>query len=69
MVNILLSHHNIQTVSQSKKQSIGNFPITFKPKWTNKAEARLIMSNPLTMDHFEYDIIGNGEEPLAEEHL
>jgi len=20
-----------------KKQSIGNFPITFKPKWTNKA--------------------------------
>lgn len=27
------------------------------------------MSNPLTLDLFEYDIIGNGEEPLAEEHL
>lgn len=52
-----------------KKQSIGNFPITFKPKWTNKAEAKLIMSNPLTLDHFEYDIVGNGEDPLAEEHI
>lgn len=35
-----------------KRQSIGNFPITFKPKWTNKAEARLVMTNPLTLDHF-----------------
>lgn len=52
-----------------KKQSIANFPITFKPKWTHKAEARLVMTNPLTLDYFEYDIIGNGEEPLAEEHL
>ena len=48
-----------------KKQSIGNFPITFKPKWTNRAEAKLIMSNALTLDFFEYEIIGNGEEPLA----
>ncbi len=43
-----------------KKQSIGNFPITFKPKWTNKAQAKLIMSNLLTLDNFEYEIIGNG---------
>lgn len=27
------------------------------------------MSNPLTLDHFEYQIIGNGEQPLAEEHI
>ena len=27
------------------------------------------MSNPLTLDNFEYQIIGNGEEPLAEEHI
>jgi len=52
-----------------KKNSIGNFPITFKPKWVNKAEARLTMTNPLTLDHFEYEIIGNGEEPVAEEHI
>ena len=37
-----------------KRQSIGNFPITFRPKWTNRAEAKLTMSNPLTLDHFEY---------------
>ena len=43
-----------------KKNSIGNFPITFKPKWAYKAEAKLQMNNPLTLDHFEYDIIGIG---------
>lgn len=52
-----------------KKNSIGNFPITFKPKWALQAEAKLFMSNPLTLDNFEYQIIGNGEEPLAEEHI
>ena len=52
-----------------KKQSVGNFPITFKPKWTNKAEAKLVMSNPLTLDNFQYEIIGNGEDPLAEDHI
>ena len=52
-----------------KRNSIGNFPITFKPKWAYPAEAKLVMSNPLTLDHFEYQVVGNGEEPLAEEHL
>ena len=27
------------------------------------------MSNPLTLDNFEYEIIGNGEDPLAEDHI
>jgi hypothetical protein len=52
-----------------KRNSIGNFPITFKPKWAHQAEAKLVMNNPLTLDNFEYQIIGNGEEPLAEEHI
>ncbi len=49
-----------------KKKSTGNFPVTFKPKWAAKAEAKLVLLNPVTMDQFEYDIRGNGEEPLAE---
>lgn len=49
-----------------KKKSTGNFPVTFKPKWAYKAEAKLVLANPITMDQFEYDIRGTGEEPLAE---
>lgn len=52
-----------------KRNSIGNFPITFRPKWAHDAEAKLTLTNPLTLDHFEYQIIGHGEEPLAEEHI
>lgn len=52
-----------------KRKSTGNFPVTFKPRWAQRAEARLIMSNAVTMDQFEYEIKGNGEEPLAEEHI
>ena len=52
-----------------KRNSIGNFPITFKPKWAHEAEAKLTMTNPLTLDHFEYQILGHGEQPLAEEHI
>lgn len=43
-----------------KKNSIGNFPITFKPKWAHEAEAKLSLSNPLTLDLFEYEILGHG---------
>lgn len=52
-----------------KKNSVGNFPVIFRPKWVNNAEAKLTMNNPLTLDHFEYDITGIGEEPLAEDHI
>ena len=52
-----------------KRNSIGNFTITFKPRWAHAAEAKLTMNNPLTLDYFEYQILGNGEEPLAEEHI
>ena len=44
-----------------KKNSIGNFPVTFRPKWANEAEAKLTMNNPLTLDLFEYQILGHGE--------
>ena len=52
-----------------KHHSIGNLPVTFKPKWVCEAEAKLIMTNPLTLDYFEYQILGKGEEPIAEEHI
>lgn len=43
-----------------KRNSIGHFPITFRPKWAYNAGAKLIMNNPLTLDQFEYDIVGIG---------
>lgn len=33
------------------------------------ALAHLILTNPLTQDQFEYDLIGHGEEPLAVDHI
>jgi hypothetical protein len=59
--NFFLINNSYTTSFPVKKNSIGNFPITFKPKWAYQAQAKLIMSNPLTLDHFEYQIIGNGE--------
>ena len=41
-----------------KQKSIGNLPVTFRPKWAHEAEAKLIMTNPLTLDYFEYQILG-----------
>ena len=67
--NYFIINSNYSTSFPVKRNSIGNFPITFKPKWAAVAEAKLIMSNPLTLDNFEYQIVGNGEEPLAEEHI
>lgn len=52
-----------------KKKSVGNFPITFSPKWICESEARLELTNPLTNDKFEYDLKGVGEEPVAEDHI
>ncbi|CAD8117028.1 unnamed protein product [Paramecium sonneborni] len=54
---------------QVKKKSTGLFPITFNPQWISQCEARLVLSNPQTNDVFEYDLIGIGEEPVAEEHI
>lgn len=52
-----------------KKKSTGVFPITFSPIWVQQAEAKLILSNPITNDVFEYEMKGYGEEPVAEEHI
>ncbi|CAD8106047.1 unnamed protein product [Paramecium primaurelia] len=52
-----------------KKKTTGQFPITFHPQWIAQSEAKLILSNPITNDMFEYDLIGIGEEPVAEEHI
>jgi len=45
------------------------FPIRFSPQWTIESEMKLTLHNPVTNDTFEYDLKGNGEEPLAEDHL
>jgi hypothetical protein len=43
--------------------------VTFTPTWVQDAEAKLILSNPITNDVFEYELKGFGEEPVAEEHI
>ena len=52
-----------------KKKSTGNFPITFSPYWICQAETKIQLSNPITNDVFEYELIGIGEEPVAEDNL
>lgn len=52
-----------------KKKTQSFIPLSFKPKWICEAECKLILTNPLTNDLFEYSIKGFGEEPLAEDHI
>jgi hypothetical protein len=33
------------------------------------AEVKLYLLNPMTNDRFEYELKGNSEEPLAEDHI
>ena len=40
--------------------------LTFDPEWTYDAMAKLTLFNKETNEHFEYDLRGVGEEPLAE---
>ena len=40
--------------------------LTFDPDWTFDAMAKLTLNNVATHEHFEYDLRGVGEEPLAE---
>jgi len=40
--------------------------LTFEPEWTHECQAKLTLFNKDTNEHFEYDIRGVGEEPLAE---
>jgi hypothetical protein len=50
--NYFIINSSYSSTFPVKRNSIGNFPITFKPKWAYIAEAKLIMSNPLTLDNF-----------------
>ncbi|KAL4497051.1 hypothetical protein ABPG72_002207 [Tetrahymena utriculariae] len=52
-----------------KKKGTANIPVQFTPLWICLAEAKLIMTNPVTNDVFEYELKGIGEEPLAVDHL
>lgn len=44
-------------------------PICFFPKQICEVTTKLIITNPLTNDYFEYDLKGITEEPLAQEHI
>ena len=41
----------------------------FSPGFVCEASAKLVITNPLTNDVFEYDLKGIGEEPLSEAHI
>lgn len=51
-----------------KKRTTGNVLITFRPEWVCEARARLDIEIPATAETYEFELIGHGEEPRAEEH-
>lgn len=52
-----------------RKKTTGNIPLIFYPDWICEAQAKLVLTNHLTNDVFEYELVGTGEEPLAEDHI
>ena len=45
------------------------FKLTFEPEWMNESLAKLVLFNRDTNEHFEYELRGIGEEPLAEKEF
>lgn len=52
-----------------KRKTNATYPITFKPPAICKSEAKLILNNAFTNDLMEFDLLGFGEEPLANDHI
>ena len=53
-----------------KRKSQGNFILHFHPQNPyEKYEGKLTISNTTTNDHYEYDLIGLTEDPLAKAHI
>ena len=51
-----------------KKKTTANVTVTFRPEWVCEAHARLDIEIPATAETYEFELIGRGEEPRAEEH-
>lgn len=61
---------NLQGATQFKaKKGLNNIKLVFYPDWIGESDAKLVLLNKDTNEHFEYDIKGVGEEPLAEEEI
>jgi hypothetical protein len=45
------------------------YTLSFNPEWVSEDKAKLTLNNPQTNEKFEFDLAGQGEEPLAEDHV
>ena len=52
-----------------KRKTTGNCLITFKPGWECRAEEKLTLEVSETKEVNEFNLVGIGEEPQAEDHL
>lgn len=43
--------------------------VTFRPTLIAESLAHLTLTNAVTNDQYEYDLIGYAEEPLAADHI
>jgi len=51
------------------KKQITNIPLKFAPEWICECKGKLVINIISTLQIFSYDLIGKGEEPLAEEKI
>lgn len=53
-----------------KKKTTYNYLLTFQPQIADiEMEGRLVLTNQITNDHYDYELIGKSEEPLSKSHL
>eukprot|EP00826_Nyctotherus_ovalis_P038520 TRINITY_DN3612_c0_g1_i6.p1 TRINITY_DN3612_c0_g1~~TRINITY_DN3612_c0_g1_i6.p1 ORF type:complete len:1173 (+),score=401.21 TRINITY_DN3612_c0_g1_i6:253-3771(+) len=51
------------------KKQVTNIPLKFAPEWICECKGKLVINIISTLQTFSYDLIGKGEEPLAEEKI
>lgn len=51
------------------RKSTDNFILSFKPLWVCSLSGKLVLTNQVTNEVYEYELKGFGEEPLAEDHI
>lgn len=52
-----------------RANSTASYPLTFAPAWICHVEGKLVLLNTNTSEKYSYDLVGVGEEPLAEDHI
>lgn len=53
-----------------KRRSAANYIIGFQPQIADsEVEGKLVLSNQITGDHYEYELSGKAEEPLSKSHI